>query len=404
MVWVPAIAEAVLGTLAFFPFLKHRISVSRWLKKPIQYPEKPPKQPLMILLPIWNEAKIIQQKLDDLSTSTEMACSLLVIDSASTDDSVSLVKNWIKQNNSKFQSIELIEMESRLGKTTAVQRALIYLKNSNFDGLVLMTDADATISKGTIDRMYGWFSNKEIGAVGARAIRSQSTGEESQYRSMFEMIRLGESNKDSTPFLEGSCMMWRMNRFDPSLLNINSNADDAQISTLVRMSGLRSIFDEKASFEDVAPPTIEGQRRQKVRRAQGLQRLLKDQNVNPNIRNTGHFRKIFKAQHYMHIYSPILALGVGLSALSRWIMVSVAGMPTGVDAAVHASLGVIELFCLTSWLCIRQGVRLPLLGKVGTILTGLEYLLIAQYNSFRGKSSHMWEQHSDTRKIKSDKN
>ena len=404
MVWVPAIAEAVLGTLAFFPFLKHRISVLRWLKKPIQYPEKPPKQPLMILLPIWNEAKIIQQKLDDLSTSTEMACSLLVIDSASTDDSVSLVKNWIKQNNSKFQSIELIEMESRLGKTTAVQRALTHLKNSNFDGLVLMTDADATISKGTIDRIYGWFSNKEIGAVGARAIRSQSTGEELQYRSMFEMIRLGESNKDSTPFLEGSCMMWRMNSLDPSLLNTNSNADDAQVSTLVRMSGLRSIFDEKASFADVAPPTIEGQRRQKVRRAQGLQRLLKDQKAHPNIRNTGHFRKIFKAQYYMHIYSPILALGVGLSALSRWIMVSVAGMPTGVDAAVHASLGVVELFCLTSWLCIRQGVRLPLLGKVGTILTGLEYLLIAQYNSFRGKSSHMWEQHSDTRKIRSGKN
>ena len=404
MVWVPAIAEAVLGTLAFFPFLKYRISVSRWLKKPIQYPKKPPKQPLMILLPIWNEAKIIQQKLDDLSASTEMRCSLLVIDSSSTDDSVSLVKNWIKQNNSKFQSIELIEMESRLGKTTAVQRALTHLKNSNFDGLVLMTDADATISKGTIDRMYGWFSNKEIGAVGARAIRSQSTGEESQYRSMFEMIRLGESNKDSTPFLEGSCMMWRIGSLDLSLLNIKSNADDAQIATLVRISGLRSIFDEKASFEDVAPPTIEGQRRQKIRRAQGLHRLLKDQKANPNIRNTGHFRKIFKAQHYMHIYSPILALGAGISALSRWIIVSVAGMPTGIDAAVHASLGAVELFCLTSWLCIRQGLRLPLLGKIGTILTGLEYLLIAQYNSFRGKSSHMWQQHSDTRELISKQN
>ena len=404
MVWVPVITEVALGTLAFFPFLKHRISISRWLKKPIQYPEKPPKQPIVILLPIWNEAKIIQQKLDDLSVSTEMTCSLLVIDSASTDDSVTLVKNWIKENDFKFESIELIEMESRLGKTTAVHRALTHLKDSNFDGLVLMTDADATISKGTIDRMYGWFSQQEIGAVGARAIRSQSTGEESQYRSMFEMIRQGESNKDSTPFLEGSCMMWRISSLDLSLLNLNSNADDAQIATAVRMAGLRSIFDEKASFTDVAPPTIEGQRRQKIRRAQGLQRLLKDQKANPNIRNTGHFRKIFKAQHYMHIYSPILALGAGISALSRWIMVSVAGMPTGVDAAVHASLGVLELFCLTSWLCVRQGLRLPLLGKIGTILTGLEYLLIAQYNSFRGKSSHMWQQHSDTREIISKKN
>jgi cellulose synthase/poly-beta-1,6-N-acetylglucosamine synthase-like glycosyltransferase len=399
MVWIPAIAEAALATLAFFPFLKHRISVSRWLKKPIQYPEKVPKKSLMFLLPIWNEAKIIKQKLDNLSMNTEIACSLLVIDSASTDDSVSLVKDWIKQNDSKFQSIELIEMESRLGKTTAVHKALTHLENSNFDGLVLMTDADATISKGTIDRMYGWFSNQEIGAVGARAIRSQSTGEESQYRSMFEMIRQGESNQDSTPFLEGSCMMWRMNSLDLSLLNLNSNADDAQIATAVRLGGSRSIFDDKASFTDVAPPTIDGQRRQKVRRAQGLQKLLKDQKKNTKSRNTGHFRKIFKAQHYMHIYSPILALGVGVSALSRWLMVSLTGMPTGIDAAIHASLGAVELFCLTSWLCVRQGVRLPLLGKIGTILTGLEYLLIAQFNSIRGRSSHMWQQHSDTREI-----
>jgi glycosyltransferase involved in cell wall biosynthesis len=404
MVWVPVIAEAVLGTMAFFPFLKHQISVSRWLKKPIQYPENPPIEQLMILLPIWNEAKIIQEKLNKLSTNTEMACSLLVIDSASTDNSVNLVKDWIKQNDSKFQSIELIEMESRLGKTTAVHKALTHLKSSNFEGLVLMTDADATISKGTIDRMYGWFSDQNIGAVGARAIRSQSTGEESQYRNMFETVRLGESNQDSTPFLEGSCMMWRISSLDLLSLNLNSNADDAQIATAVRMSGSRSIFDEKASFEDVAPPTIDGQRRQKIRRAQGLQRLLKDQKKNPKIRSTGRFKKIFSTQHYMHIYSPILALGVGISALSRWAMVGFTGMPTGIDAAVHASLGVVELFCLTSWLCIRQGVRLPLLGKIGTILTGLEYLLIAQYNSFRGKSSHMWQQHSDTREIISKQN
>ncbi len=404
MVWGPVIVEAVLGTLAFFPFLKHRVSVSRWLKKPLQYPKEAPNNPLTILLPIWNESKIINHKLDNLSKNITIPCSLLVIDSASTDDSVDLVKNWIKQNSSTFQSTELIEMKSRLGKTTAVHQALRHLQDSNSDGLILMTDADATISEGTTERMYGWFSNQSIGAVGARAIRSQSTGEEQQYRSMFELIRQGESNLDSTPFLEGSCMMWRSKALDLSILDLNSNADDAQIATAVRMGGLRSIFDDKASFEDVAPPTIEGQRRQKIRRGQGLQRLLRRQKSNPKLRDTGQFRKVFTSQHYMHNYSPILAFGVGISALSRWAMVSLTGMPTGLEAAVHASLGAVELFCLASWLCIRQGIRLPLLGKIGTILTGLEYLLIARINSFRGKSSHMWEQHSDTRDIISNQN
>jgi len=365
----------------------------------MKYPKETPSEALMILLPIWNESKIINQKLDNLSKIIPMACSLLVIDSASTDNSVDLVKNWIKINGSKFQSTELIEMEARLGKTTAVNQALKHLEDSNFDGLIMMTDADATISEGSIERMYGWFSDQSIGAVGARAIRSQSTGEEQQYRSMFEMIRQGESNLDSTPFLEGSCMMWRSKTLDLSLLDTKSNADDAQIATAIRMGGLRSIFDERSSFEDVAPPTIEGQRRQKIRRGQGLQRLLKSQKNNPKMLGTGRFRKIFTIQNYMHNYSPILAFGVGISALSRWLIVSLTGMPTGLDAVVHASLGVIELFCLTSWLCVRQGIRLPLLGKIGTILTGLEYLLIARYNSLRGKSSHMWDQHTDTREL-----
>ncbi len=74
-------------------------------------------------------------------------------------------------------------------------------------------------------------------------------------------------------------------------------------------------------------------------------------------------------------------------------------MPTGSEAIIHASLGVVELFCLTSWLCTRQGITLPLLGKIGNILTGLEYLLIARINSVRGISSHIWEQHTDTRDL-----
>ncbi len=404
MVWIPAITEMVLGTLAFFPFLRHRISISKWLKKPNNYPGKPSTEPVTILLPVWNEAKIIQMKLDSLSNNIEMKTSLLVIDSASTDETVKIVKQWFEDNNSVFDSMELIEMEERLGKTTAVHRALTHLNDTGFDGLVLMTDADATITKGTVERMDGWFCDPTIGAVGAGAIRKLGGLEEQKYRSMFEMIRQGESNYDSTPFLEGSCMMWRASALDLSLLDTSSNADDAQIATAVRLSGLRSIFDNNSTFEDVAPPTIEGQRRQKIRRAQGLQRMLSANKKKISSLQSRKFKKIFLTEHYLHLRSPILALGVGLAGLSRWILVSFAGMPLGLDAGVHASLALIELLCLSSWLCMRQGIRLPLIGKIGTILTGLEYLLIARFNTLKGCSLHLWQQHSDTRDIISKSN
>ncbi|MAV42875.1 MAG: hypothetical protein CMA30_00150 [Euryarchaeota archaeon] len=403
MVWIPVISQITLGAFAFLPFLQHQISISRWIKKPLKYPKETPKEDLVILLPVWNEGKIIENKLDNLARHNQIKTSLLIIDSSSDDNTVELTNQWISKNKSKFQSIKLIEMEERLGKTPAVCRALNHLSKQNFEGLILMTDADATITEGSIERMYGWFSDSTIGAVGAKAIRKRGIDSERQYRDMFETIRLGESNFDSTPFLEGSCMMWRFRALDISQLDKFSNADDAQIATAVRLSGLKSIYDDKASFSDIAPPTIEGQRRQKIRRGQGLQNLLRRQKNNSNFRSLSKFKKIFKRQNYLHNISPFLALGAGLSALSRWVLVGISGMPTGNEAMIHASLGIVELFCLTSWLCTRQGITLPLLGKIGNILTGLEYLLIARVNSLRGISSHMWDQHTDTRDLNSSK-
>mgnify|MGYP001162728344 FL=1 len=404
MVWIPVISQITLGAFAFLPFLQHQISISRWLKKPLKYPKESPKDELMILLPVWNEGKIIVNKLDNLASHQEIKTSLLIIDSASDDNTVEITKSWIDDNESKFHSVNLIVMEERLGKTPAVCRALNYLSEQNFEGLVLMTDADATIAEGSVERMYGWFSNSNIGAVGAKAVRKQSTGSERPYRDMFETIRLGESNFDSTPFLEGSCMMWRFSALDISQLDKLSNADDAQIATAVRLSGLKSIFDNKASFSDIAPPTIDGQRRQKIRRAQGLQRLLRRQKSNSRLKLIPRFKKIFRRQNYLHNVSPVLAFSAGLSAIARWVIVGINGIPTGNEAIIHASLGAIELFCLTAWLSTRQGIVLPLLSKVGSILTGLEYLFIAKINSLRGIPSHIWDQHSDTRELISKEN
>ena len=82
MVWIPVISQITLGAFAFLPFLQHQISISRWLKKPLKYPEKAPNEELTILLPVWNEGKIIEQKLDNLASHNTIKASLLIIDSA----------------------------------------------------------------------------------------------------------------------------------------------------------------------------------------------------------------------------------------------------------------------------------------------------------------------------------
>jgi glycosyltransferase involved in cell wall biosynthesis len=406
MVWIPAMVEVGLSALAFGPFLLHRWSVGRWRKTPLAYPEasqKMKEQPMVVLLPVWNEGLIIEQKLANLAEQKGSKVELLVIDSASTDDTLALTKAWLKANPEAFGSNELIEMKQRLGKSSAVQQALESLEARAFSGLICMTDADAQLPVNGLERLRGWFANPTVGAVGASARRLGGVGGEHTHRSMFELLREGESARDSTPFLEGSLMMWRSSSFQSHQLNIRSNADDAQIATQVRLNGLRSIHDGGVHFTDVAPTTDEGQRRQKIRRAQGLQRLLLRQRKhwwNPRL---GAFSSILRREAHFHLAAPLLMVGVAAAAVLRWGTVMTIGMPNGSLALVHGCLAMAELLGLTAWALHRNGMKFPVIATIGSVLTGMEHLLAAMWTSFRGRSLHMWDQHDDTRKVASNR-
>ena len=95
MVWIPALVEVGLGTLALGPFLLHRIAVGRWRRTPLEYPAKTTKndQPsIIVLLPVWNESLIIEKKLSNLASLEGPSVDLLLIDSASTDSTLKHAK------------------------------------------------------------------------------------------------------------------------------------------------------------------------------------------------------------------------------------------------------------------------------------------------------------------------
>ena len=399
MLLAAAVTEIVLGVLVALPLLIYRSKAKRWNRLALDYPQESHETELMILLPIWNESLVIEKKLDDLNRNYPFKTSLLVIDSASSDDSVEKVNHWIRENSTVFSESQVIQMPERLGKTSAVKLALESLDQQSFTGLVLMTDADALISEGTIKRLHGWFSDPAIGAVGSRANRQTELHGEKDYRSLYEMLRIAESKRDSTPFLEGSCMMWRHGAFRTDDLLTESNADDAQIASLIRFGGLRSIFDEDASFIDFAPTTVEGQSRQKVRRAQGLQNILDKFPKQHELPEEGHFSTIFRTQKYFHLVVPMMLFQIAIVAIIRWTYVGATSMPVGYEAALHAILSFTELLMLVSWLTFRNGIKLPLVTTIGALLTSFEYLFIARYRNSAGKSSHKWDQHSDTRKL-----
>ena len=400
MVVVPAIIEGVAMGVAALPFVLHRWDMYRWDRDHRQH--HAPKgtnhsERLTVLLPVWNEATVIEKKLDNLAAQYQ-PMHLLVVDSASTDSTLELLNGWVSRHPSTFTSVEVLRMEQRQGKTAAVVKALQHL-GQHADGLICMTDADAMLERGCLQRMMQWFADPMIGAVGAVPNRVGGRQDEALHRAAWEAMRLAESMVDSTPFLEGSCMMWRPSCLAIDDLHTGANADDAQIATSVRCQGWRAVADPLATFIDVAPSTVEGQRRQKLRRAQGLQRLLTRMRKRASGKRQGVFGRIFRRQHHFHVIAPLAITVATASALLRWGFIGLYGWPATFTLAnsLHLGFSVAEAVCLVLWWRNRSGRSNGPLSLVGQWLTSMEVLARSLITTARGRSLHQWEQHVDVR-------
>lgn len=398
MLFSPALFEIGFAALAGLPYVKQGLDLLMSRKRELVRPEQRYSGSLTILLPVWNEANVLTQKLDNLmETCQGFDPHLVIIDSASTDASVSIIEGWNGQD--AFASYTLLRMEQRKGKTAAVKQALEHINQSIATDLVLMTDGDALFEADTVSKLMHWFSDSTIGCVGASPKRLGQRTEEAEHRALFSMVRTMESKFDSTPFLEGSCMIWRREALDVESLNVRSNADDAQIATNVRINGLRAIQDSDAHFIDHAPHQRKEHARQKVRRAQGLQRHLLRQRKHWFNRRHGKFAATLRQEAAMHLLSPLLLIGAFVAMLARWATIGFAEIDfsNATLTTMHVGLFVTEAIVFASWLSVRYSVRIPLLNQLGAIIDGNVQLVRALWKSARGTSLHMWDQHTDGR-------
>ena len=398
MLFSPALFEIGFAGLAGLPYAKQGLDLLMSRKRELVRPNQRSSGSLTILLPVWNEAKVLTQKLDNLmETCRGFDPHLVIIDSASTDASVSIVEGWNGQD--AFASYTLLRMEQRKGKTAAVKQALEHINQTIPTELILMTDADALFEADTVSKLMHWFTDSTIGCVGASPKRLGQRAEEAEHRALFSMVRNMESKFDSTPFLEGSCMMWRREALDVESLNVRSNADDAQIATNVRINGLRAIQDSDAHFIDHAPHQRKEHARQKVRRAQGLQRHLLRQRKHWFNRRHGRFAATLRQEAAMHLLSPLLLIGAFVAMLARWATIGFAEIDfsNATLTTMHVGLFVTEAIVFVSWLSVRYNVRIPLLNQLGAVIDGNVQLVRALWKSARGTSLHMWDQHIDGR-------
>lgn len=339
-----------------------------------------------IVVPTYNEEDMIIHKLKNLMEqdypSNEV--EVIVIDSASEDGTVELLVRFIK--DIRGLKLRLIRESERKGKASALNNVLKHCSGE----IVIITDVDATWEKDTLKKIVLNFSNPNVGAVTGRQIllnpdQSLATKVEKTYRSVFEVLRLGESSLDSTPIFNGPLMAFRLDLLEP--ISEDSIADDSQLAVKIRKKGFKSVYDPCAVFYECAPSSFESRFIQKVRRGQGLiQLFFREREVlfNSSYKKFGTI--IFPAEFFMHVVSPVLVFAFSIQFLYSLFMVN---PYVFVNLAIASGVFFIVLTLM----------KLDIIGFFSSFLDSQFVLLVSLVYYASGKSQHKWMKISEVREL-----
>jgi len=374
------------------PLATHWFLNRKWIRQSAPAPESCKDEDLphlCIVIPTWNESNLIESKLNDTIAQRypESKRRLMLIDSASTDETVSIATAW---NQSHDCGMQIVQMPARLGKSAAMNRAMQELRDS--DDVFVMTDAEATLEEGAFRRIGRWMKDPSIGAVCGCINETDSTA----YRGWYRWFRAGESRADSTPIFEGSIAAYRVSALHP--IQSTANADDSQLAVLVRNEGLRTISDESIRFSEEPLTDMKERHDRTVRRGQGLSRHF--------WRNRSHWFKsgrwgtILGLNGLQHSVSPWFVLLGILAGIAHATTVLLIGWFGGEPMLLDRIMLLLDAMVLASLGVGLTGLRVPLCASAVAFLTQNLRLVQGMILLRSGHSLHQWDASESNRPLR----
>ena len=308
------IALILAGIHFGIPLTYYYYAKTRWLPKPWNIKIDENYRPkITIILPTYNEEKIIKERLENIYNQTypKELMEVIIVDS-SNDKTPEIVESWNKSHNGI--TLSLIRESERKGKAFALNEALKYANSS----IVISADADALWPKYALCETVKWFSDPSIGAVSClkKPTNLGFLSTEEGYRNYYNILRLAESKVYSTPIFHGELFALRKEL----LLKINGfptdiGSDDSHTATEIVSIGYRSITPEIWIDEKIPK---EGYASWKIRRAQHLiQHFMKA--VKLRIKNKT-FKKILIIETYLHIINPWFLLAATILLATDFLL------------------------------------------------------------------------------------
>ncbi len=257
---------------------------------------------ISIIVPTYNEAQFIEKKLDDIYSQDypRDRVELIVIDSASTDDTPELVRKWSESHSDI--SLKLIVEPVRRGKAWALNEALKHVSSDS--EIAIITDVDSWWpDRNTLRKVANLFADPIVGAVSCIKV-PHSDGVESSYRSFYNTVRVGESKVWSTPIFHGELAAFRKRLLEEiGGFPTDIGADDSHTATKIVSMGHRAVIHEDVVCEELIPRS--GYHRWRIRRAQHLiQHFIKVLRLRPKMPRK--FKMVLRVETFLHLANPWL--------------------------------------------------------------------------------------------------
>jgi cellulose synthase/poly-beta-1,6-N-acetylglucosamine synthase-like glycosyltransferase len=256
-----------------------------------------------VIVPTYNEARLIESKLDDIARQDypRGGLEVIVVDSASTDGTLESVKRWSEGNPGL--NLRVLSEPYRMGKAYALNNALRHASGD----IVVITDADSRWgSERTLSNAIAWLSDPTVGAVTCvkNPERGGFLGVEGGYRGFYNTVRLAESKAWSTPVFHGELAAYKRELLEAiGGFPTDIGADDSHTATLIALKGYRAVAVDDVECIEKVP--VKGYHAWRIRRAQHLiQHLLKTLR---HVRGASSmFKPILLAEAYLHLVNPWL--------------------------------------------------------------------------------------------------
>jgi cellulose synthase/poly-beta-1,6-N-acetylglucosamine synthase-like glycosyltransferase/peptidoglycan/xylan/chitin deacetylase (PgdA/CDA1 family)/spore germination protein YaaH len=327
--------------------------------------ETPPEaadQLISVLIPAYNEARVIEASVRRVLASVGAEIEVIVIDDGSADATGDIVAKAFAGE----PRVQLLRLPNG-GKAHALNRGLERARGE----IVVALDADTQFEAETIARLARWFARPEIGAVAGNAkvgnrVNLVTRWQAIEYVTAQNLERRALARLDAIMVVPGAVGAWRRAALDAvGGFPLDTLAEDQDLTIAIQRAGWRIANDAEAVAWTESPQTLRGLAKQRFRWAFGtLQCLWKHRAILREGRPRGlaliGMPQAWLFQIFFSLFSPLIDLALLLSIVSTISKVQQHGWAqTQTDvfrmAAFWLVFVTVDLVC--GWIAYRLDVR-----------------------------------------------